>query len=99
MSKPRKIELSESQRAELVRVRDHHAVPHYREKASAILKIADGMPLVHVAQRGLLKAHHPETVREWVKRYEQEGIAGFAVRKGRGRKTAFFSRHCPASSG
>ena len=99
MSKPRKVELSEAQRAELVRVRDQHVVPHFREKASAILKIADGMPLAQVARQGLLKAHHPETVRAWVKRYEQEGIAGWQVRKGRGRKAAFFPGQRPASGG
>lgn len=91
MSKARTIELSSEQRAELIWVRDHHPRPHYRERASAILKLADGMPVSGVARSGLLKPRQAETVRDWLNRYEAEGVAGFAIRTGRGRKAAFFS--------
>jgi transposase len=90
MSKPRSITLSEMQRQELERVRDHHPRPYYRERASAILKLADGMPLSRIAKSGLLRTRNAETVREWVTRYEQAGLAGLAIRGGRGRKAAFF---------
>jgi hypothetical protein len=99
MSKARKVEISEEQRQELKRVRDHHKIAYYRERASAILKVADGMPLSRVAKEGLLKKRRAETVREWVNRYEQEGIAGLGVREGRGRNPAFFSSQPTGRSG
>ena len=89
MSAPRRIELSEAQRAELIAVRDHHEKAYYRERASAILKIADGIPLSVVAQRGLLKVRYPATLRRWVTSYERDGIAGWQVRPGRGRPPVF----------
>lgn len=89
MSAPRRIELSAAQRAVLEEVRDRHPKAYYRERASAVLKIADGMPLSVVAQRGLLKPRHPTTVRQWVERYEREGLAGWQIRPGRGRPSAF----------
>lgn len=63
MSAPRQVEVSLAQRQELVWLRDHHVKPYLRERASALLKIADGMPLSVVAAHGLLKPHHPATVR------------------------------------
>lgn len=89
MSAPRQVNLSEGQRQELENVRDRHAKAYYRERASAVLKIADGIPLSVVARQGLLKARHPETVRRWVVRYERAGIAGWQIRPGRGRPPAF----------
>jgi transposase len=83
------LKLSEAQRAELEWVRDHDAKPHLRERAAALLKITDGMPLSVVARQGLLKPRMAETVRDWVVRYESEGLAGLDIRKGRGRKPAF----------
>lgn len=89
MSAPRRIELSAAQRAELETVRDRHPKAYYRERASAVLKIAEGMALSVVAQRGLLKPRHPATVRRWVESYEREGIAGWQIRPGRGRRPLF----------
>ncbi len=98
MSKARVLQLSEAQRAELEWVRDHHPKPHLRERAAALVKIADGMPLSVVARQGLLKPRRAETVRDWVVRYESEGLAGLDIRKGRGRKPAFFP-HAPDRPG
>ena len=85
----RPLKLSDEQRAELEGMRDHHPRPHFREKAAALLKVAAGLPAAQVAREGLLKPRDYDTVYEWMDRYEQAGIAGLAVRPGRGRKSAF----------
>ena len=87
MPKPLEITLTDEQRRELEDIRTHHAKPHMRERASAILKIADGMPGRQVALNGLLKCRDPDTVYEWVRRWN--GLAGLEIRPGRGRKPAF----------
>ena len=91
MPKPLTIELTEAQRAELEDARDHHPLPYLRERAAAILKIADGLSGRETAQQRLLKAHWPDTIYEWVKRYQQvHSLAGLKIKPGRGRKPAFF---------
>jgi hypothetical protein len=89
MPKVLHLELDKGQRAELEAVRDHHPRPHLREKAAALLKIADGMPASQVARHGLLKPREPDTVYRWLARFTEAGIAGLAIRDGRGRKAAF----------
>jgi Winged helix-turn helix len=89
MSERHKLELNESQRAELEWMRDHDALPHHRERAAALLKIADGQSAHAVARSGLYKRRDPDTVYSWLKRYRAEGIAGLRIRTGRGRKAAF----------
>jgi transposase len=88
---PRRIRvtLTETQRQELVKARNSHTKPYVRERAAAILKVADGTPVSHVAEHGLLKRREPETVAGWIRRYEQEGLKGLEVRPGAGRKPAF----------
>jgi hypothetical protein len=50
MPKRLAITLSDSQRAELLQARDHHTKAYVREKASAILKIAEErLPALEVA--------------------------------------------------
>lgn len=89
MAKPLVIELTDKQRQELVEIRDKHEKPYVRERAAAILKIADGMSGRSVALFGLLKKRDPDSVYSWVRRYNAEGVAGLQVRSGRGRKPAF----------
>ena len=89
MPRPMTVILSPEERTELERARDHHAEAHVREKAAAILKIADGLSGREVALHRLLKHRRPDTVYDWVRRYRAEGIAGLAVKPGRGRKPAF----------
>jgi transposase len=89
MPKPLKITLRPEQRHELEQVRDHHQKPYIRERASAILKIADGASGRQVALGGLLKQRDPDTVYAWFHAYEAEGLAGLVIRPGRGRKPAF----------
>lgn len=89
------IALSEQQRAELLEARDHHAKAYVREKAAAILKIVDErLPALEVAQHRLLKRRDDNTVRCWLRRYLQSGLAGFLVQPGRGRKPAFSPSGC-----
>ena len=45
----RQLVLSETERRELVQLRDHARQPYQRERAAALLKIADGMPAARVA--------------------------------------------------
>ncbi|RPI96154.1 MAG: helix-turn-helix domain-containing protein [Chloroflexi bacterium] len=83
------LKLSETARKELEAVRDRHPQPHMREKAAAILKIAAGSSGSEVARSGLLRRRDNDTIYRWVARYRANGIAGLAVRRGRGRKAAF----------
>ncbi len=81
--------LSDEQRQELVQLRNNAKVAYLRERAAALVKIADGWCAQRVAHYGLLRRRKPDTVRDWLTRYEQEGIAGLKIRPGRGRKPAF----------
>ena len=89
MPRTLQLELSREERQELEMMRDHHALPHLREKAAALLKIADGQNGWQVARHGLLKVRDSDTIYRWVGRYQAEGVAGLGVRKGRGRKASF----------
>jgi transposase len=89
MPKPLQLALSAADVRELAYTRDHDPEPHMREKAAALLKIADGQSGRAVALHGLLKHRRPDTVYEWVRRYQTDGIAGLRVKPGRGRKPAF----------
>lgn len=89
MPKPLRLVLSEKQVLELKHLRDHDPEPHLREKAAALLKIGDGQSGRAVALHGLYKHRRPDTIYEWVRRYQADGIAGLPVKPGRGRKPAF----------
>jgi hypothetical protein len=89
MAKPLQLTLSKEERAELEDIRDNTPKAYMRERAAAILKVADGMPGSVVAREGLLKRRQYQTVNEWVKRYKEDGLAGLTIRPGRGRKPAF----------
>jgi transposase len=84
-----RLALSPAQRHELVVLRDTAAKPYLRERAAALLKIADGMSAAAVARTGLLRPRQPDTVYRWLHRFREEGVAGLADRPGRGRKPAF----------
>ncbi len=83
------LELTPGERDELVEARDHHDTPHMREKAAALLKIADGWSARAVALHGWLRTRQPQTVRRWLNTYRQDGFEALAVSDGRGRKPAF----------
>lgn len=81
--------LSDTQRAQLKDACHHHPKAYVREKCAALLKIAQGRTCAEVAKQGLLTPHAPDTLTDWRRRYQQEGMAGLVVQKGRGRKPAF----------
>lgn len=89
MPAKRKLDLDDIQRQTLEEMRDHHPKPHMRERASALLKIADGASVNEVAQHGLLRPRKYAQVLDWLNRYESFGLAGLYIRAGRGRKPAF----------
>lgn len=84
-----RLALTADQRQELVALRATAAKPYVRERAAALLKIADGCAAAAVARTGLLRPRQPDTVYRWLARYRAEGIAGLTDRPGRGRKPAF----------
>lgn len=90
MPDPLTLELTSEQRLELEQVRDRHPKPYLRERAAALLKIAKGQTPGQVSRQGLLKPRYTRTVKTWLKRYQAEGLAGIAIRTGRGRKPVFF---------
>ena len=81
--------LTTAERAELTRLRDTAPQAYLRERAAALLKVADGMSAARVARDGLLRPRKPDTLYAWIDRFVEEGIEGLRVRKGRGRKPAF----------
>ncbi len=87
----RQIMLTNAQRQELIRLRDTAEKPYLRERAAAILKVADGTPAAVVARQGLLRQRKPDTIYDWLNRFHDEGVAGLSIRPGRGRKPAFSS--------
>ena len=84
-----RLALTTAQRRELVALRDTAPEPYLRERAAALLKVADGVPPARVARTGLLRPRRPDTVYAWLARYRAEGAAGLRIRPGRGRKPAF----------
>ena len=94
MPAPRQLVLSEQQRHALLRMRDLDPKPYRRERAAALLKVADGTPAAQVARHGLLRRRKPDTLYAWLDRFQEAGIAGLALRPGRGRKPAFSPSLC-----
>lgn len=89
MAKRRSIELTDEARAKLEQWRATSKKAYLRERAAAILKVADGMSASKVATTGLLKPHDPDIIYGWLDRFEAEGCDGLIIRPGRGRKPAF----------
>ena len=84
-----RLTLTSAQRQDLIALRDTAAKPYQRERAAALLKIADGLAAAQVARTGLLRPRKPTTIWRWLRRYQEEGVAGLDDRPGRGRKPAF----------
>ena len=89
MPDPLRLELTPEQRAELELLRDRHPKPYLRERAAALLKMAEGQTAGQVARHGLLRERYKRTVKRWLKRYRGDGSAGLMIKAGRGRKPAF----------
>src|SRR5437879_4031556 len=60
MCQRRTLTLSDAQRQQLLDYRDHHPKPYVRERAAALLHIADGVSPHAVARAGLLRPRHPD---------------------------------------
>jgi transposase len=69
----RTLHLTGRQRQELERTRDHDPRPYLRERAAALIKVADGQSPHHVALHGLHKPREPDTVYDWLNRFEADG--------------------------
>jgi hypothetical protein len=78
-----------AERQELTELRDHGTKAYLRERAAALLKVADGTPAARVARDGLLRPRKPDTVYAWIDRFIEAGSAGLRMQAGRGRKPAF----------
>ena len=63
--------LTGEERAYLEKTRDRERRAYLRERAAALLKIADGMAPFAVAKTGLLKPRHPETIYLWLNDFEK----------------------------
>ncbi len=85
-----RLELTDGERRELEHLRDHSPKAYVRERAAGILKVAAGQEPEQVAESGLLKRRHRDTLYRWLERYVAEGFSGLSVHSGRGRKPAFF---------
>lgn len=83
------LQLKAKQRSALEDLRDHAEKPYLRERAAALLKVANGDSARAVADHGLLKKRWHHTLDIWVNRYQEEGIEGLKIKPGRGRKPAF----------
>jgi hypothetical protein len=84
-----RLELADAERTTLVEMRDHHPKAYLRERAAALLKLADGQGIGQVARAGLLRPRHWETVHDWLGRYQDLGLGGLYIRPGRGRHPVF----------
>jgi len=85
--------LMPEQQKQLEQIRDTDKRPYMRERAAAILKIAEGVSPHQVALNGLLKPRKPDTIYDWVERYKTEGINGLPIKPGRGRKPAYSPKY------
>ena len=81
MYQRRTLALSDEQRAELLRHRDHDPKPYVRERAAALLKVADGHSPYAVANTGLLRRRDPDTVYAWLDHYLGEGLPGLLAHR------------------
>ena len=89
MPKQRTLPLTEEERAGLLEIRDHAQKPYVRERAAALLQVSEGKSGRWVALNGLLRPRQPDTVYDWLNRYEAEGVDGLYIEDGRGRKPAY----------
>jgi hypothetical protein len=76
MCQRRTLDLTDEQRQQLLEHRDHHRKPFVRERAAALLQIADGSSPHAVARSGILRPRHPDTVYGWLDTFLAEGFDG-----------------------
>jgi hypothetical protein len=81
MAQRRTLNLTDTQRQELLHARNRDTRPYVRERCAALLKIADGQTPHHVARQGLLRPRDPDTVYAWLRAYGASGLAGLLARQ------------------
>ncbi len=81
MARFRTLTITVMQRRELEQARDHDERPYVRERAAALLKIAEGQTPHAVARQGVLKPRDPDTIYGWLNVYEAAGLAGVIARQ------------------
>ena len=62
--------------------------PYLRERARAILRVANNEPIYQIAVSLRLRIHR-NPISVWVRLYEKERLEGLRIKTGRGRKAAF----------
>lgn len=75
------LDLEEAERLSLEEASRHHPRPAVRERAAALLKVAQGMSPHAVARQGLLRSRDPDTVYQWVRHFQQEGLASLVAHR------------------
>src|SRR6266540_1309667 len=70
----RAFDLTTAERAELTRLRDTAPQAYLRERAAALVKVADGMSAARVARQGLLRPRKPDTVYAWRDRWLTDAV-------------------------
>ena len=81
MTQKQTLRLTETQKKELKKIRDHDRRPWARERGAAMLKIATGKSPYWVAQKGLLKERDPDTVYFWLTLYREGGAKMLLTRQ------------------
>jgi hypothetical protein len=97
MARRRTLSLAPAARAVLTAVRDHDPHPQMRERAAALVKIADGMSPHAVARTGLLRPRDPDSVYGWLDTYQTGGLAALRAHLHGGSHRGRFRR--PADRG
>lgn len=82
------LEITAEERSDLEKAFRRHPKPHGRERAYALMKVADGLEIQQVAAL-LPRNRQSRTVSGWVHRYKSEGITSLNNRQGSGRPAAF----------
>ncbi len=78
-----KLDLSEPERERLTleEALRHHPHADVRERAAALLKVAEGRSPHWVARHGLLRPRAPDSVYQWLHFYVTQGLAGLLHRR------------------
>lgn len=91
MPKRYTIVLTEKEKQTLTRWLKNPPRPYLRERARAILQVAQGTPIEDTAAHLRVRVHR-NAVSEWVRRFLAERLLGLKIKAGRGRKPVFFPR-------
>lgn len=85
-----KLTLTADEREVLERVERRGEPAYLRERAHALLLVADGHCATTVARQMLWRRRRPATVRSWVHGFKQQRLASLRIKEGRGRKARLF---------